>query len=166
MKRILMTALIVGLAGGTATLAHEPGHEHGQPGPQAKVDAHGNASYGQPMPAGAAIPVTEAIAHSDKYLVGTHKIGGRIAKVCQNAGCWMVLGEGEKSARVMFTDNVVIPVDATGEAEVYGTLSVKVLDEATAKHLAEDAGLDPSKVVGESKEVRISASSVVLKPLT
>ena len=78
----------------------------------------------------------------------------------------MVLGEGEKSARVMFTDNVVIPVDATGEAEVYGTLSVKVLDEATAKHLAEDAGLDPSKVVGESKEVRISASSVVLKPLT
>lgn len=165
-RTVIVAALWVGLVSGTATFAHEPGHDHGGAVPEAKVDAQGNSSFGQPMPAGAAVSIAEAIDNSDKYLAGPHKLSGRIGKICQTAGCWMVLGEGEKSARVFFEGGVVIPKDATGEAEVYGTLSVKVLDEATRKHLAEDSGQDPSKVIGDSKEVRISASSVVLKPVS
>ncbi len=165
-RTLIFAALCVGLAAGSAVFAHEPGHDHGGAVPEAKVDAQGHSSFGQPMPAGAAISVADAIDNSDKYVAGPHKLSGRIGKVCQTAGCWMVLGEGEKSARVFFENGVVIPKDAAGEAEVYGTLSVKVLDEATRKHLAEDSGQDPSKVAGDSKEVRISASSVVLKPVS
>jgi hypothetical protein len=164
MNSIKTISLLVGMSIAFAAFAQE-GHEHAQPAAAAQVDAQGNRTFGQPMPDGPAIGIVEAVDFAPgRFGRGQHKISGRIAKVCQSEGCWMVLADGETSARVMFADHAfVIPTDSTGTAEVYGTLSVKVIDEATAKHLAADAGQDPAKVVGESKEVRISATSVVIK---
>jgi hypothetical protein len=131
--------------------------------PVAIVD--GQPVYGAVMPEGAATPIATALANSDQYTGKAQKFSGRVAKVCQKKGCWMVLADGETSARVMFgRDDFFIPTDTTGSAVVYGTLAVKTLSEATAKHMAKDAGQDPASVTGDTQEFAITASSVLLQP--
>ena len=77
----------------------------------------------------------------------------------------MVLASGEQSARVMFgKDDFFIPKNTSGDAVVHGTLILKPMSEAEAKHMAEDGGQDPSKVSGPAMEVQISATSVMLLP--
>ena len=53
---------------------------------------------------------------------------------------------------------------ASGDAVVHGTLILKPMSEAEAKHMAEDGGQDPSKVRGPAMEVQITATSVMLLP--
>lgn len=129
--------------------------------PIAVVDGH--PVYGVAMPDGAAIPIGSALAAVSEHAGKPGKFEGRITKVCQTKGCWLVLAEGELHARVKFGNhNFYIPKDASGNAVVYGTLEVKTLAEDVAKHLAEDAGQDPATVSGEQQEYRITATSVML----
>ena len=65
---------------------------------------------------------------------------GRVTKVCQNSGCWMMLESKGHFAKVDFNDHsFFIPKDTSGSAEVYGVLKTKVLSEDHKKHL-EDEG--------------------------
>ncbi len=131
--------------------------------PVAVVD--GNPVYGVAMPAGDAIDIKAALSNVDTYADKSNKFSGRIAKVCQTKGCWLVLANGETHARVMFgKHDFYIPKDTTGNAVVYGELTVKDIDEKMAKHFAEDAGQDPNNVTGPQVEYRITATSVMLQP--
>lgn len=133
------------------------------PEPIAIVDGH--PVYGAPMPAGEATAIGTVLANADQYAGKPQKFSGRVTKVCQKKGCWMVMADGEKSARVMFgEDSFFIPTDTSGEAVVFGTLTAKTMSESMAKHLAKDSGQDPDKVVGEVQEVQITATSVMLQP--
>ena len=133
------------------------------PEPIAIVDGH--PVYGAQMPAGDATPIGSVLANADQYAGKAQKFSGRVTKVCQKKGCWMVMADGEQSARVMFgEDDFFIPTDTSGNAVVYGTLSAKTMSESMAKHLAKDAGKDPDKVVGDVQEVQITATSVMLLP--
>lgn len=133
------------------------------PEPVAIVDGH--PVYGAPMPAGDATAIGTVLANADQYAGTPQKFSGRVTKVCQKKGCWMVMADGEQSARVMFgEDSFFIPTDTSGDAVVYGTLSAKTMSEAMAKHLAKDSGQDPDKVVGDVQEVQINATSVMLLP--
>ncbi len=131
--------------------------------PIAVVD--GQPVYGVDMPAGDAVDIKDALANVAQYADKPSKFSGRVAQVCQTKGCWLVLANGETHARVMFgKHDFYIPKDTSGNAVVYGTLTVKDLDEKTAKHLAEDAGKDPATVTGPQVEYRITATSVMLQP--
>lgn len=131
--------------------------------PVAVVD--GQPVYGVAMPDGAAVDIKDALGNATQYTDKPAKFSGRITSVCQTKGCWLVLANGETHARVMFgKHDFYIPKDSTGNAVVYGTLAVKELDEKTAKHLAEDAGKDPTAVTGPEVEYRITATSVMLQP--
>lgn len=132
--------------------------------PVAVVD--GRPVYGELMPAaGTATPVAQVLANPEQYTGQPMKFSGRIGQVCQKKGCWMMLTDGEQGVRVKFGDHAFfIPMDSQGEALVYGTLEVKTIDEKMAKHLAEDAGQDPSKVSGEQRELRIVATSLEITP--
>ena len=144
-------------------LALAPAFAVTAPEPIAIVDGH--PVYGAPMPAGDATPIGSVLANADQYAGKAQKFSGRVTKVCQKKGCWMVMAEGEQSARVMFgEDDFFIPTDTSGNALVYGTLSAKTMSESMAKHLAKDAGQDPDKVVGDVQEVQITATSVMLLP--
>lgn len=118
------------------------------------------ASYGKPMPAGTATPISQAIGDFDAHAGKSARFSGRITQVCQAKGCWMVLEEEGRSARVMFGDHAfAIPKDSSGRAEVHGVLSRKALTEAQAKHLQEDGkGLPVA-----SEEYRILADGVLLQ---
>lgn len=133
------------------------------PTPVAVVDGH--PVYGAQMPDGEATPIGAALTKAQDYAGKPQKFSGRVTKVCQKKGCWMVLADGEQSAQVMFgRDDFFIPKDTSGDAIVHGTLTVKPMSEAEAKHMAQDAGQDPAKVSGPSMEVQITATSVMLLP--
>lgn len=133
------------------------------PEPSSVVDGH--PVYGAEMPAGSSTSIGTALSQSSDYTGNAQKFSGRVTKVCQAKGCWMVLAEGEAHARVMFgKDDFFIPTDTSGDAVVYGTLEAKIMSEKMAKHLADDAGQDSSKIEGDTKEYQIMATSVMLMP--
>lgn len=154
---VLASAFLVQIAAAETPYTGEPSE------PIAVVD--GMPVYGQPMPEGKAVNIAEAIAQIDTLAGSPHKFEGRISKVCQTKGCWLILSDGEQLARVMFgKHDFYIPKDTTGDAVVYGVLTEKSLEEAMAKHLAADAGADPESVQGTVSEYRITATSVLIKP--
>jgi hypothetical protein len=118
------------------------------------------ASYGKPLPTGGTTPISQAIGDFDAHAGKPARFSGRITQVCQAKGCWMVLEDDGRSARVMFGDHAfAIPKDSTGPAEVHGVLSRKALTTAQTKHLEEDGkGLPVA-----SEEYRILADGVLLQ---
>lgn len=116
--------------------------------------------YGKPLPDGASIPVSQAVADFDAHAGKPARFSGRITQVCQTKGCWIVLEDNGQTARVMFADHAfMVPKDSAGRAEVHGVLSRKELTPAQVKHLEEDGkGLAVSPV-----EYRILADGAVLQ---
>ncbi len=114
--------------------------------------------FGAAMPAGEAQPIAEAVAGAVAADAGARKFSGRITEVCQNKGCWVMLEDEGTVARVMMKDHAfAVPKDTRGAVVVYGTLTVKALDEKTAKHLADDAG---GTTPVPAREYRIDALSL------
>lgn len=112
----------------------------------------------------AAINIAEALKNPADLLGKPARFEGRICQVCQTKGCWMTLTDGDATARVFFgKHDFFLPKDTVGEAVVYGKLEEKTVEEAMAKHLAEDAGQNPDDVSGARKEWRIVASSVLVR---
>ena len=119
-----------------------------------------SSTYGEPMPAGEAVPVALALADATPAPGAPRKFAGRITEVCQAKGCWVMLDDDGQAARVMMKGHAfAVPKDARGAAIVYGTLEVKTLDEATARHLAQDAGREAA---APTREYHIVATSVEL----
>lgn len=142
---------------------HKPAHEHAAPA--GTVQADGSHAYGAAMPAEPApVALAAVLAAPAEHVGKPAKVSGRIGKVCQKAGCWMSLTEGDRQVRVVFGDHAfTIPTDTVGEAVVYGVLEEKKISEDMARHLAEDAGQDPSKVQGEQVEYRLVATAVTIR---
>lgn len=117
------------------------------------------ATYGDPIPAaGAAVPISAAAADVEAHAGQPRRYSGRITEVCQKEGCWMMLEDDGQAARVLMRDHAFfVPKDASGQAEVYGVLSVKELSPEAAKHLAEDAG---DGALPPTRELRIEATGV------
>jgi len=116
-------------------------------------------TYGEPIPTdGAAVPISAAAADVDAHAGKPQRYSGRITEVCQKEGCWMMLEDDGQAARVLMRDHAFfVPKDASGEAEVYGVLSVKELSPEAARHLAEDAG---NGALPQTRELRIEATGV------
>jgi len=87
-----------------------------------------------------------------------------IAEVCEKKGCFFVAQEGKMAARVTFKDyGFFIPTDSKGKnVTIIGIFSKKIVSEDKAKHYAEDAGKESSKIKGEQVEYSIVASSIIL----
>jgi len=114
--------------------------------------------YGQPMPEGEAVPVSQAIADFDAHADRPQRFSGRITEVCQAKGCWMMLEDDGKLARVMFgKHDFYIPKDTTGTAVVHGVLTRKELTPEQVEHLSSDSG---KGIVAEPVEYRITADGI------
>lgn len=164
MKRLLLLSILLSSA---TVFAHEPaagdhGDDAGASAP--RTSARGTQVYGNDMPLGAPVGIGAALADSSKWRHREGKFEGRVAQVCQNKGCWLVLADGDRSARVFSGHRFFLPKDTTGNAIVHGVLEEHRVEEAMARHLAEDAGQDPSTIHGDQVEYRIDARSVELLP--
>ncbi len=78
----------------------------------------------------------------ERYENGRFIMSGRITKVCQTMGCWMVLSDSDEFARVDFNQHsFFIPKDTQGQAQVYGHLKLVQDSQEKRAHLsAEGAG--------------------------
>lgn len=121
--------------------------------------AHAGESkvYGQSMPEGNAIGIATAAADPAAYAGEARLFSGRITQVCQKKGCWVVLEQDGRSARVMAKDHgYEVPFDSSGPAVAYGVLQVEPITPEHARHLVEDDGAEDP---GES-ELRVLATAI------
>jgi len=91
-----------------------------------------------PKLAGPPTPVAELLTAPEPYLGKTIKCEGKVARVCQNAGCWLELQatEGGEGLRVPMAGHAFfIPQDAVGQlAVVEGALRRSALPAAQREH--------------------------------
>ncbi|MGY1411175.1 MULTISPECIES: DUF4920 domain-containing protein [unclassified Luteimonas] len=117
-----------------------------------------STSYGKALPAGDAVPVSQAINAFDAHAERPQHFSGRITEVCQAKGCWMMLEDDGKAARVMFGQHDFhIPGDTTGTAVVHGVLTRKQLTPEQVEHLGADSA---SGVAVDPVEYRITADGI------
>lgn len=124
----------------------------------AKADGH----FGEPFTHKDAMPLAKAIEAEPKDGV---LVSGEVEAVCQKKGCWMVVKDGDVSARVLMKDHgFSVPMDSRGKkVQVEGTLTSREFTEAQVKHLEKDGGGDPDKVSGTRKEHVLTASGVLIQ---
>lgn len=119
------------------------------------------ASYGEAIPADAApVSIAAAIAGPAAADATPRVFSGRVGKVCQKKGCWMMLTDGEAMVRVNTGYRYFLPTDASGDAVVYGTLERKEVDAREAAHLAKDAGEPAPAAAQATFEWRIDALAI------
>jgi hypothetical protein len=120
-------------------------------------------AYGEEMPSD---PAIVPLAKMDLAAAGDQavKVSGRIGKVCQVKGCWMMLSDGDAAVRVKFgQDAFFIPKDSQGEAIAYGHIKAREMSLAESKHMAQDGGMDPDAVTSPQTEYQLVATGVILK---
>lgn len=144
-----------------AAAGHGEGCGHDKPaaaGPTKDGDA---LHYGQAFSIAETKPLATVLA-SAPAADSAVRVSGKIEKVCKKMGCWMVVKDGDKSARVVMKDKAfTVPLDSEGKSvNVEGTIKAKTFTAAQAKHLAEDGGEDPAKAQGEATEFVLTATAV------
>lgn len=120
------------------------------------------ADYGIDVPADAPTkPLAQATADAQTGAENRPmRYTGRVGKVCRKQGCWMMLIDGDVTARVMTGHRFFLPAETTGDAVVYGTLQRRTLDARTAAHFAQES--DAAAPPGE--ELRIDALAIRIEP--
>ena len=119
-------------------------------------------TYGNKLPEGGeALSLTELMQDKQKYLDKELLVETRIAKVCQNKGCFFVASEGHLTARVTFKDyGFFIPTDSGGkEVVLSGTFSRKSVSAEQAEHYSADLG-EKVAAAPEKFEYSIVATAV------
>lgn len=132
------------------------------------IDADGIVRRGLPVAHEEAMTVA-ALAESASDLAGKRvTVTGEVTEVCVKKGCWMAIrGEGPKAQTIRITSKgyaYFVPKDAAGmHATVTGELAVETMDEATARHIAEEAGKDPDTVEVSLSEFAIASVGLELR---
>jgi hypothetical protein len=109
-------------------------------------------------------PLTLERALSDSNVGRTLAVKARVAEVCRMKGCWMVLTDGERSARVTFRDySFFVPKDLAGKTVIAeGTLTRRLLSADEAEHLDKESGSSASSMPAPREEWSLIATSVVV----
>jgi len=139
------------------------------PATEERADANAapvtSETYGEAVDAKQAVPVQAVVGSAQEYDGADVTVHGRIAQVCAKKGCWLSMDAGTaRPVRVLVprTDDgygFTVPTDASGEAVVSGTLSIKTLDTATRDHYESDGAARPDSV-----EVQIAARGIEIAP--
>lgn len=146
--------------------AHHEGHDGAHEGKQARVVGEWE-EYGGTFAEGDVVTLGAVLDAPDAHMAGPVRVSGTVSEVCQKAGCWMVLSEGERHVRVRMKDHD-FSVDKAGagrESQVYGTLVAKNVDPEEVAHFASetrDGGVVPEQGMS-GKLYELEASSVRMR---
>ena len=83
---------------------------------------------GKPLNLKQAVPVGELLSKPGQYAGKIVQVKGKIAAVCQMAGCWMMLADGSgNSIRIKVDDGaIVFPKDSAGKTAIAEGKFVKI----------------------------------------
>ena len=113
-----------------------------------------------------AVPVEDVLADPSVYQGRYVRLVGNVKKVCTRKGCWLEMADGStrQPLFVKFTcpiDGRLIPMEAVGRpVTVEGTVMVKEISEADARHLKEESGATPdevAKIKGPQKQITLAS---------
>ena len=126
--------------------------------------------FGAPFALTEAVTVSEILSRPADFVDQPVQVKGRVADVCQKAGCWMVITEGEQTVRVSMKDHSFsVAKDGAGSTcQVEGTLVAKTVDPEFVAHLegeSEKPELMPEKDAAAGETVyELEATGVALEP--
>ncbi len=147
-------------------------HDHGSAAGAPLTQADGWTPYGASMDSErTVVPAATLLANPAAYVDQTLRVEGRVAEVCQKAGCWMVVAEGDQSIRVTMKDHA-FSVDKQGagsNCQVDGVLIAKALDPEEVAHFEGETkagGLVPEKQAQGNVVYEIVADAVRMRPST
>jgi Domain of unknown function (DUF4920) len=130
-------------------------------------------TFGEPMKLStqAPLPITQVLADTGKYEGKFIKVSGVATEVCKEEGCWINMKD-PASGKLLFvkfscpSEGRLIPLAAEGRpVTVEGTLKVKEVSEADARHFASEGGKsaeEVAKIVGPQKQVSLSSPSAAI----
>ena len=103
-----------------------------------------------------------------KYDGKTVMVEGRVADVCQKAGCWLVLAEGDKSIRIRTKAHAfLVAKDGTGKtAKIEGLVKSHKVDPKKVAHYESESvnkEIIPEKQAGTDVVYELIATGVAFK---
>ena len=125
-------------------------------------------TYGEPPTATETVAAADLLSNPESFEGKTVRVAGRVADVCQKAGCWMILTDDTgKKMRIRMKDHgFSVAKDGEGrEADIEGVVVGIDPDPATAEHFkSESKNLDAiPEGEGEKKTWEMVASGVRMK---
>lgn len=121
---------------------------------------------GAPLGNATAIPVVQVLENPKAYEGKTLTVEGKIARVCQEKGCWLELTEkeGDPGLRITFKDyGFFVPTDSQGKkVKAEGIIELKTLKKDVVDHLISDGSKMKQKSDGTADIVGLVASGVEL----
>ncbi len=125
---------------------------------------------GKPLQVEHPVSIAALLEKPAGYTGKTVQVKGKIVEVCQMAGCWMNLSDGEKMVRIKVNDgDIEFPKDAAGKMAIAeGTFTKIELTKdqaiAQAKHEAEESGrkFNPETVKGGTTIYQIAGTGAVI----
>lgn len=95
--------------------------------------------FGADVPAGPVVPLAQALADPAAHEGQARVFSGRVVDVCQKKGCWVMLEDEGRGARVLLGDHdFYVPKDVRGQAQVHGVLSRAALSPEARRHTAQE----------------------------
>ena len=110
-------------------------------------------------------PLGEVLAKAKELQGKPVKVSGKIGRVCQKKGCWMMLHDGTHRARVVFKDyGFTVPIGSNGkQAALEGTIEVRTVPVKEVTAAGADPKIDPAKITKTRTDYVITASAVDIK---
>ena len=121
-------------------------------------------NLGEPFRATEVLPIDQLVGAPTTWDGKPVVVEAVVKEVCQKKGCWHTLATADPTVNVMDKDKeykIFLPKDSAGKkVHVKGTFAVSAIPEDEARHYAEDAGRDPSTIVGPQKTFTIDVDGV------
>ncbi|MBW1879614.1 MAG: DUF4920 domain-containing protein [Deltaproteobacteria bacterium] len=125
--------------------------------------------YGETFVGEEFVSASALLADPSAYVDKTLLVEGRVADVCQEKGCWMVITDEERHMRVIMKDHAYgVNKKATGwDCQVKGTLVATRIDPETVAHYASESSegaVVPEKAVQGDTTYEFVADGVRMCP--
>lgn len=123
--------------------------------------------YGDAFSDSPAVSLSTLLADAASRTDQVVNVEGKVSEVCQKAGCWMVVSEGEQHMRIRMKDHG-FSVDKAGAGkvcQVQGTLVARDIDPSEVAHFASETrsgGVVPEEGQ-QGKVYEIVATSVRMR---
>ena len=121
--------------------------------------------YGEAFSTDEVLAAKDLLADPAPYMDQTVRVEGRVAEVCQKAGCWMVLTDEAASMRVLMKGHgFAIAKDSVGRiTQVEGVVKGTEVDPEFVEHLkSESENPDAIPEDGKSYVYQLEATGVTL----
>ena len=137
----------------------------------ATLAAAGDEKFGKGVSLTEATAIKALYERPDKFVGKTIRIDGVVTAVCEDMGCWMALGESEKSEqtvrlKVDHGAGIVFPISAKGKSASAEGVFEKIgeKDKEAKEAAAEHAGHVKTQTGADfSKKYQLKAIGAVIK---